>query len=71
LWVVKVTMNEAQSAAFNRMAARDYHKVVACVVEGAAIFDGTMIAKQFGGSFQMSNFTEQSARRIARELDPA
>jgi hypothetical protein len=30
-----------------------------------------MIAKQFGGSFQMSNFTEQSARRIARELDPA
>ena len=70
-WVINVPLSHAQSVAFNKMAVRDFHKVVTCVVEGMALNEVNINTRDFGGSFQIWSpyFTKQSAQRIARELD--
>jgi preprotein translocase subunit SecD len=70
-WVVKFQMDHAQSPAFNGMAVRDYRRTVAWVVDGQALGQATVLARSFGGSFQISGYlTKGSAERIARQLDP-
>jgi hypothetical protein len=70
--VVDVSLNKSQSAAFNRMAVREYHKVVTCVVGGVALMEAQILVKNFLGSFQIASayLTKQSAQHIAGELDP-
>jgi preprotein translocase subunit SecD len=72
-WVVNVSLNKSQSSAFNRMAARDYHKVVASLVEGVALMEARVQVTDFQGSFAIASpyMTKKSAERIARQLDPA
>ena len=70
-WVVKFQMDHAQSPAFNGMAVRDYRRTVAWVVDGQALGQATVLARSFGGSFQISGYpTKDSAERIVRQLDP-
>jgi preprotein translocase subunit SecD len=70
-WQIDVDMNKVQSAAFDRMARRDLHKMVATVVEGVAPMEPIIQVPTFFGKFAIVGpFTKRSAEHIALELEP-
>jgi len=65
IWQVDVDMNNARSAAFDRMARRDLHTVIAMVVEGVALNETSIQVPDFGEQVEFSFLSRQSSQLSA------
>ncbi len=69
-WVVNFSLTSKGAAVFNQMAAKNYQKLLADVLDGRIISAPSINASSFPTGVQVSgNFNQQSASNLALELN--
>jgi preprotein translocase subunit SecD len=69
-WLINFNLTSAGTTAFNKMAAQEYEKLEAIVLDNKVISIETIASKSFPGSGQITgNFTEAQAKNLALVLN--